>query len=163
MTLPQEYLEHNQLETIRMGMRASLDDDFLSRVNIETTERALYDFGRQIGFQFKADIWADKVADDVIEETQDVKMDFVYDEWGSAWQLWKYNHWNSWWFTYLGFLFFCSTPQRTEVKRITKKKRATLKFRVCKYQTFPDFNPETYPGQFGRSYRYIKQDSLGLK
>lgn len=162
MTLPQEYLEHNQLETIRMGMRSYLSDEFLSRVTIEQEERALYKLGNNVGFQFKADIWADKVESGTHTEIATVDVEIETDEWESAWQLWKHNHWNAWWFTYLGFLFFCSTPRKTGRKTLKTRKTAELKFRVCKYHTFPDFNPETYPGQFGRHYRYVKQDRLAL-
>ncbi|MFN2638059.1 MAG: hypothetical protein ABR585_13630 [Gemmatimonadaceae bacterium] len=143
-------------------MRKYLDDEFLSRINIEQAERTLYTLGNEIGFQFKADIWADKVADDRFTESTQVTVDIPTDQWESAWQLWKHNHWAAKWFQWL-FAWWVSEPQKTGLQTFSKTKTATLEFRVCKYHTFPDFNPETYPGQFGRHYRYVQQDKLAFR
>lgn len=159
MTIPDPYIQHNTLETIRMGMRTHLDDMFLSTVTIEQAERALHALGQDVGFAFKKDIWADKIADDTITETQEVKTQLQVPTWNSAWQLWKANHAES---KLFGWIARRWPPEKRGMETHTQTKTAALKFRVCKYHTFPDFNPETYPRQFGGYYRYIQQDRLAF-
>jgi hypothetical protein len=130
-------------------------------MDIETVERAMFSLGQDIGFRFKKDIWADKLADEVITESVTIPISHPVSIFDSAWQLWKSNHWYSKWFKWT-VRWWAKKPQQNGTLVVVEDKKVELKFRVCKYHTFPDFNPNQYPNQFGKYYRYIKQDRLGL-
>lgn len=144
-------LEQGQLERLRFAAQAHIPDHIIDEVSVE----ALNAFMGDMAIRLRASVWADKLEDSTHTEVATANFKVDTEQWKSVWQLWKHNRRDS---KVFGWIARRWAPE-TVTETVSVSKTAQLKFRVCKYHTFPDFNP---PGRFGNYYRYVKQDTLGV-
>ncbi len=146
---PESYTQTQQLEALKFGMRQVLDTDFVNDVEI-VAQDLFYSMGRDIAYEFRKKVWADKLANETVKATQELLVGIWVPLWDSAWQLWKHNHKDSKLFGWIHKWW----PADRGTYLASEKQQVTVEVNIKKYLTFPEF--QAPPSQFGNYYRYVQ-------
>lgn len=148
---PQEMISTNTLEALRFSVAQHLDPYALD-MEVSQYEDFMFSLGQRVAWEFRAKVFADKLADETHTVSQQVHFDVETSDWVSAWQLWKWNRRSN---RVFGWLHKRWPAKRTGARTFQVVRQANVKFDVKKYVTFPELK-KSYPSTLGNHFRYVE-------